>query len=282
MIKQYQEKITPSGIIAGMPDTVYHATDGFISSSGLTVFNRSPAHYKFGKPKERTRNMEIGSALHTAVLEPEIYKNKYMTLEGVTARTAAAYKQAIKHRLGEFTLTQPEGDGIITMQQSVYAHKRASEILTSAKQKELSVFVECPITEVMVRIRIDILGGGIDDGYAVDLKTTRDARDQSFSRSVFDYRYHCQAALYMDAWEWATGEKLKGFKLLAIESELPHSIKVYNIDDISLMIGRRQYQADLINYAECLNKNDWPHYDDGTQDDYIALPEWVMRAELGE
>ena len=282
IIKPYHEGIEPDGVISGMPDTVYHATDGFISSSGLSVFNRSPAHYKYGAPKEKTRNMALGSALHCALLEPDIFKRDYMKLDGVKGRQAAAWKQAIKHRDEDYTLTEPESDYIALMQESVYAHQRASVILNTAKEKELSVFTQCPTTGVNVRVRIDILGGGSESGYAFDVKTTRDARDQAFSRSINDYRYHVQAALYMDAWEWETGEKLDGFKIVCVESDMPCSVMVYELDDIAIMLGRKAYQQDLINYAECLNTGNWGHYNDGTEDGLISLPEWVLRNELGE
>ena len=282
MIKDYYDGIPHDGLIRNMPNDVYHATSGFISSSGLSLIARSPAHYKYAEPRQKTRALTLGSATHTAILEPEKFKDMYMVLNGVTTRTAAAYKQAIKHRDEELTLTQTEGDQITMMQQQVHSHPLAGKIIEQAAEFELSVFTKDPGTGVNVRIRPDIVGGGEFGGYLFDLKTTRDARDEPFSRSIYDYRYHVQAAFYMDMYEHATGEKLNGFKIVCVESAMPHSVVVYELDDISLSIGRKQYKKDLSLYAECLEKDVWSHYEGTDNDVLISLPEWVLRNELGE
>lgn len=269
-ITEYKVGMKPEGAISGMPDTIYHATDGFISKSGLDLVNRSPAHYFYREGKERTRHMVLGSATHTAILEPELFKRDYMILEGVTVRTAAAYKQAIKARDEDFTLTEAEGQKITAMQQEVYANHAVSQFIKSSEHKEISVFVKHPVYGVMVRVRFDLLA----NGFIGDLKTTNDARSDEFSKSIFNYRYDVQAAIYLDAYEWLTGEKLKGFKFLAVENATPHRARLFTLDDYSISIGRKKADQDFAVYAKCLESGIWNGYDGEDQDELISLPEW--------
>ena len=55
----------------------YHAHPA-ISKSGLDLISRSPAHYRYRAPKEPSRAMEIGTAIHTALLEPDRYAAEYV------------------------------------------------------------------------------------------------------------------------------------------------------------------------------------------------------------
>lgn len=270
------------GFISGMPDHVYHATEGFISSTSLSRFARSPGHYFYGAPIERTRNMVIGSAMHTAILEPEDFSSRYMILEGVTARTASAYKQAIKNRPEEFTLTQKEGDDILAARDSFGLNPLASDLLNTSIARELSGFFTHPVYGVKIRVRLDLLCGGAHSGYGADYKSTSDARERNFANSIQEYRYHVQAAIYMHAVEVITGEKLRGWKFPIQEKEAPNAVVVYTLDDTALEIGRKIYDHDIEQYARCLETGVFDTYPDLQGEQYITLPDWVLREHEGE
>ena len=56
----------------------YHLDTTRISKSGLDLIQKSPAHYYYrylsGQHEERSsKALEIGSAVHAAVLEPELF-----------------------------------------------------------------------------------------------------------------------------------------------------------------------------------------------------------------
>jgi predicted phage-related endonuclease len=62
------------------------------------------------------------------------------------------------------------------------------------------------------------------DDCIVDLKTTQDASIKKFSRSVVDFKYYWQAALYCAA----TGYS-KRFFVIAVENTAPFNVAVYEI-----------------------------------------------------
>lgn len=255
------------GFIEDMPNDDYHRAKG-VSKTGLDKIDRSPAHYRWPKKRSSTRNMEIGTAIHTAILEPERFAIDYKVAEA-DKRTEKAYKEIAKENGGECTLTTPESIGVIGMQKSVQANVAASHILNMPGKPELSAFVTDPETGIQIRARYDWI---TDNGIVLDVKKTQDLR--KFNRSVMDYRYHVQDAMYSHIYELLTGEKLQAFLFLAVEEDSPHSSKVFELDETAKEIGFHYYRKNLRTYAECINSGEWPHADLG--DEMLELPNWAL------
>jgi len=266
----YAGTATPGAYLLDMPNADYHGADG-VSKSGLDLVERSPAHYRYRVSKSATRGMELGTAIHTALLEPERFAVEYMLLRDVKDRRASEYKQAAKVYGSECTLTGPEADKVAGMQEAVYANPHARKLLEAEGWRELSGFVRDPETGILCRHRPDLL---TTSGTMVDLKKTQDARPDAFSRAVYNYRYHVQAAFYMDQYFWMTGERVEHFQFLAVEEELPHGVKIYTLDDDAIAIGREAYRANLRAYAECVETADWPCYD--SEPELLSLPGWAV------
>lgn len=255
------------GFIEDMPNDDYHRAKG-VSKTGLDKIDRSPAHYRWPKKRSSTRNMEIGTAIHTAILEPERFKKEYIATLAVK-RTEKAYKEVAKDNGSENTLTAPEAESVMGMQKSVQNDMAASHILDMPGKPELSAFVTDPETGIQIRARYDWI---TDNGIVLDIKKTQDLR--KFNRSVMDYRYHVQDAMYSHIYELITGEPLQGFYFLAVEEDSPHSCKVFELDDLSKEIGYHYYRKNLRTYAECINSGEWPHADLG--DELLELPNWAL------
>lgn len=257
--------------VLAMPNEAYHAYEG-ISKSGLDLVNRSPAHYAFRAPRKPTRAMEMGTAIHTAILEPERFHAEYMLLRDVHARTASEYKQAVKRHGSERTLVSTEADKVAGMQEAVYANSKASDLLRSPGWNEISAFVEDPETGVLLRCRFDKL---TIDGIGLDLKKTQDARPTEFSKSAARYRYHVQAAMYSHVFEMIAGEPLARFSIIAVEEESPHACVLFDtFDHDALTIGHREYRADLSAFVEAEKTQHWSCYEQVEQ--ILTLPNWAM------
>lgn len=255
---------------AELSNADYHAHQS-ISKSGLDLINRSPAHFAYAAKRDATRAMEIGTALHCAVLEPERFTSEYMLLRNVTDRRASEYKQAVAVWGAERVLTGTEADKVAGMQESCRNNAAARAYFEQQHRTELSVIATDPETGVIVRCRFDLL---TDSGRALDLKKTQDVRADAFARSVANYRYHVQLAFYSDVWLWATGEPLQAFDFLACEEQMPHASRIFTLDDDAIELGRAQYRDDLNLYAKCLDSNDWPGID--CEPETISLPAWMF------
>lgn len=257
--------------VTEMPNAAYHAYEG-ISKSGLDVINRSPAHFRYGARREPSRAMVIGTAIHAALLEPETFHNMYVLLRDVKDRRQSEYKAAVKVHGEELVLVSSEADNVAGMQESVRAQPEACKALdTLTGFTELSAFIEDPDTGILLRCRYD----GINTFHeALDLKKTRDASPGEFGKSVHNYRYHVQAAMYSHIYKLITGLEMEAFKFLAVEELPPHCAMVYELDEESLQIGHLEYRRNLNTYAECIESGEWPGYDNPVQT--IGLPSWAI------
>jgi exodeoxyribonuclease VIII len=258
-------------IIENMPAAEYHAHRA-ISKSGLDLIARSPAHFRYARQREETRAMLVGSATHAAILQPELYRATYHAIRDAKDRRCKEWNAGVKAApvSEDFILTGPEVTGVETMADAVRSNPHMAKFLDAPGRAELSVFGKDPVTGLQVRIRIDWL---TDKLVAMDLKTTRDLRNDQFVRSVFDYRYHVQAAFYRDVFKWATGEDLRDFVFGVIESDVPHVSVPVRLPADLLKCGEIEYRRDLNRYADCLETDSWP----GPQPEpfVLQLPTWA-------
>jgi len=252
-------------IVLDMPLEDYH-NHASISNSGLNLIARSPAHYAFRTQWASTRAQEIGSAFHTALLEPERYQKEYFTAS-CNDRRVVAYKDAAKQYGGDKTLTENEGASVAVMVESIRSNAAAHALLSSEGYAEVSFFAQDPETGVIMRCRFDWL---TFDGRAMDLKKTQDCREFAFSKSLYNYRYHVQAAMYSHIYEIATGEPLQSFRLLAVEEQPPCANILYHIDPFAMSFGFNQYREALLAYAKAQESGLWETY---TGEGVVTLPE---------
>jgi exodeoxyribonuclease VIII len=106
----------------------------------------------------------------------------------------------------------------------------------------------------------------------VDLKTTKSASKRGFAKSVAEYRYHVQAAIYTDLLE-ANGLFVPEFIFIAVEKTYPYAVGIYKLDQDALDLGRSLYQRDLALYKHCVEMDDWPAYPEEVVT--LSLPAWA-------
>lgn len=266
------------GAVTGMTNEEYHAHHA-ASKSALDLVAISPAHYAHGEKRKQTQAMKLGSAIHCAILEPELFASEYVMLRDITDRRSSEYKQAIKVHDPERVLIQSDSDRIVGISAAVEANKwfgRLKRVGSPGVYSELSVFAVDPETGTHVKCRFDYLD--IVRAIAVDLKKTRDARPDKFSRSVMEYAYHVQHAFYTDVLMWADGPVLNEFVFVAVEETAPHTVKPYRLDLESVRKGRSDYRAALNTFAACTESGEWPGID-GSEPELIGLPVWAFDEE---
>jgi exodeoxyribonuclease VIII len=106
----------------------------------------------------------------------------------------------------------------------------------------------------------------------VDAKTTLDASPEAFAKSVYNYRYHVQDALYRAGFA-ANGERIDHFALLAVEKEPPYAVAVYTLDAEAVSKGHFAARSNIEVLADCVTRNEFPGYGNGVQE--LSLPRWA-------
>lgn len=264
-------EITQNCFVSGMPIDAYHAWPDSVSNSGLNQVSRSLAHYKHRAAWKQTRAMEIGTAFHTALLEPERFKSEYIIVDDINDRRKSEYKEAAKHYGNAQTLTDSEGRSVLTMMRAVMDNSDAMEIMDQEGWSELSAFALDPETGILMRARFDWI---TSNGRALDIKKTQDARERAFQKSCTNYRYYSQAAMYSHVYELITGQPLEKFEFLAIEEQPPCANMVWELDELAKQYGWDEYRAALLKYAEAVERDQWPAYPETRG--LIGLPEYLL------
>lgn len=262
-----------SRIIYDMSNADYHAHSA-ISKSGLDKIAISPAHYlayKQGETK-RTAALDFGGALHDFILLPETFAQNHIVLpEDFNARLKASQEQLKEWEdCGKNIVKYSDFEKIQAMAQSVKAHPSANGLLQNGRA-EVSIFWQDEETGEACRCRPDYWN---QHNIIVDLKTTQDASPQGFAKSIANYRYHVQAAFYMQGVYAVTGKYPKGFVFIAIEKEPPYAVGVYALDENALALGRELFQRDLRTLHEAKQSQQWQAYNPKIET--LSLPAWAF------
>jgi exodeoxyribonuclease VIII len=237
--------------------------------------HRSIAHYLEGQvnPRESTPAMIMGSAIHQAILEPDDFPLKFTVLSDGDGRSAAIKAEKARAEAGGLIcLTYDQGQAIEGIQAAFKAHATAPSIVEEG-QPEVSIFWEDPDTGLLLKCRPDWLRS---DGDVMDLKTTTDARWRSFEKTIYDFRYHVQAAMIEDGLR-ANGLPFENFLLVALEKEAPFCLSVYRLTQEAIALGRKAYKSDLGKLAGYLREGGWPGYPYEVIP--IGLPAWAAKYE---
>lgn len=243
-----------------MNNSEYHADRTAISKSGLDLINKSPAHYKYwlDHARDETAAMQKGTLVHTLALEPETVRDAYAVMPAdIKQRRGKAYDEFAADAGSRIILTLSQMDEAKRIVDAVERNPVARKIIAEAQGIEESVFAEDFGTGIKCKCRPDIRYGNT----LYDLKTTRNANGRSFGYSVRSYRYHVQAAFYLDVCQWA-GVDVNQFGFIAVDSDaMPYQCTVFHrLEDKALEMGREEYRQNLDTFAECIKSGEWPGY----------------------
>lgn len=271
-----QDKFELNKLIPNIPFSVYAKSDG-MNSSGIKDILRSPAHFyqrKFEHVQTKeTEALQFGKLLHYAVLEPELFKKHYIVQPKMDKRTAAGKSEyeLFKAKLLPDAIVVPEEmvHGIKTMTDKILNHKIASKLMERGV-RETTLFWEDRETKELCKMRPDFISA---KGYIVDLKTSKDARLESFQRDIMKYLYHIQAAHYCEGARVAGVCRPDAFIFLVIEKDPPYEIAIYPAGASVLGVGDQWRSKAMGIYSRCKKRNVWPGYNHEART--IELPRWA-------
>lgn len=194
-------KPTESLIVRRLENSTYHAANGY-SSTQIRLVQRSgigALDWYRNAPSQNKKSsaLLIGDAVHTAILEPEIFSLKYISAPELDLRTKDG-KQALEEfeaqavSNNQIVLNKDDFEQIELMRDSALAYSLVAELLENG-EPELSIFYR---TEkgTLLKIRPDWLGLYSGVPFMLDVKTTDDVFD--FGKSVDKFGYHLQSAFY--------------------------------------------------------------------------------------
>ncbi len=267
------------GAFDGMPNEKYHAAPGVSKSHLDVIAGRSPRHYwqryinPEREPEEPTPALLIGTAVHSAILEPDDFLSRYVESPRFDRRTNAGRAAAAEFEAdnaGKQVLGADTMALCIAMRDAVHSHPVAAPLLRNGVA-ERSFVAPDPDTGEIIKCRTDWYAP--DRGFILDLKTCEDASPVAFGKSCANYRYTLQPAWYQDVIEAATGEAPPYWAFLAIEKSPPYAIGIYTPTAPQVAHGREVARRDFERIVKHRRANWWPDYGEIVLP--LDLPPWM-------
>jgi len=208
-----------------------------------------------GKAKEKTTSLSIGTAVHIHILEPhKKHLIKNLSDFGHDDRKKwQAIKKLEAENPGALFFSAKESEAIQKMVTSVKLHEKALRLYASGTWNEVSMFWRDPVHGYDCKGRADTIN--FEEGYVVDLKTTKDAK--GFMRECVDFGYHIQAAFYLRGIKAITGKDFKWY-WVAVDTNSPHFCYVYEASATTLEVGEIQVDEYMDRLAVCAEQDVWP------------------------
>jgi hypothetical protein len=267
-------RVFAPGIYTDIPEDVYHASEG-VSNSLLSKMHRSPAHALVAMTEPDsgdTKARVFGRLYHQAALEPAKLKSwaikpadmSFATKEGKAWREANAGREIVPHE---------DYEAIQRMVDKLHSHKQASLLLRLKSRKEVSVYAKDDETGLTLRSRFDLMP---EEPVLFDLKSIQDARPHSWMRDCAKFRYHVQAAFYVDM-KSRVGLASQDFVFIAQEKDAPFNVMTYQVSGLTMTKGRSEYRRLLNQFAECKKTGEWPGYSDKMEP--FDIPLWALADE---
>ena len=231
-----------------------------VSKSLLWDFDASPYKWKHSTGKEATRAMDLGTLIHSAILEPLV------SLDDIAAvspypdfRTKAAQEwKADQREMGKMIATSEDilaASGCEQVFSEDYAQR-----FSGAYKSEVAIFAIIGATEI--KGMIDLVPDNLD--LLVDLKTTAKIGSlRNITNTIIDRGYHWQAALYLDLWNAATRENRTRFVICFIEVTAPHESAWVEVSPALIEAGRIGYMNAVAKWQACCATDYWPRQHEG-------------------
>lgn len=284
-------KITKAGVY-DIPIEQYHSDccDGpSVSASGLsTIINECPAIFwestylnPNAVPDRSTHAFDVGRAAHSLVLgEPEFAKYFAISpFDDFRTKEARAWRDAE-------TRTVLKAKDFEAISDMAAAQKRSPQVANAFRdgRPEMSLIWRDEETGVWVKSRPDWLPNEPTREFAIDYKSCRSIKPRVLGAAVFDYGYHCQAAMIVDAIEIVLGVKPLGVAHVVQEKDRPYLAELRMFSPEQLDFGRLEYRRALRIFAECWERHlagkperiAWPGYT--ANPDYFLTPYHISKA----
>lgn len=229
----------------------YHAHPA-IGKSTLDLIARDPALVLWAKKaisRSPSQALLFGDAFHAMLLEPMRFLSSFSIEPQLDRRTKAGKEAAeafCAESAGRQIISHDDYEVMRLMHESVMAHPIAQRLIEEQGEIEQSHFWIDSDTRLECKCRPD--KAIKQRGILIDIKTTPSV--SKFMYSVEDYRYHVQAAWYLDGVRNTFDVDRMVFIVVGKNQELGrYPVHVCTLPEEVVMYGRQEARRNLKDYA---------------------------------
>jgi len=284
-------------IIKDMPEVEYHARPE-VSKHDLDMIRRAPLYYRYKKdnPEPPDEEMNFGSLVHLAILQPHLLESSVAFLPDdapnrVSDRNRNAKKPSDatiaaciwwdewnEANAGKQIMKPEAFEKVLGIQKSIMSNPATAVYFKGEQLREASLFWERAVKwkdatgsrrtgVVKCRARLD----NLKFCEIADIKTCGDASRSGFVKDIAKRRYAHQGEHYIDGAK-ACGYNIQSFVMIAVETSPPYLCAAHALGESSIEIARAENLRDLGIYAKCQDSGVWPNMKNFNQP--IECPIW--------
>ena len=254
---------TLSGFVK-MTDEEYRKVDAINASGLITLLKKTPFHYAYEKafPKKETDSTRFGTFVHRVVLENEIHKFSPIPKCDRRTKEGKAIYESFDQECTAKGLTAVDAEDFESLFQ-INKETKDNKIFKSLcdhpeSMKEVAVFATNK-DGFLMKGKIDLVVKNKDEVILCDLKTSDSISEIDFSRSIYNYGYNIQMAMY-DMLLDMNGVKPHRHLIFAVENKQPHCFRVFELERSAIEAGAVQLKQAIQTYIECKKSGTWPAY----------------------
>lgn len=218
-------------------NTDYHSSNA-ISASGLkTIADKSVYDY-LHKENIETDAMRRGTAIHEAILEPDLFQKNYYKMPKIDGRTKAGKEEKAKHidlANGKIVLDEVDYNTILKIAERVATHKLASNY-THGIVEQSHYF---DYKGISCRCRPDCFDP--IEGWISDVKSIREITSDSIKKDIKYRFYDLQAYAYCT---WLNVNP-KRFRFIFVETKKPFKVELVGLSDEQIKRGKYYFEDSL-------------------------------------
>lgn len=220
-----------------MPNNDYRSANG-VNWSTLKHILTSPRQYLYAlnNPVQPTPAMAFGTAVHTAILEPDVFAEKlcevpdeYVTATGALSTSKSAREWRAQQADDAILLTTQQLCAIAEMRVNVGLHRDATEALELATTREQGLYWTDEETGIDCKCCPDAFNGF----RVLDVKTWSPRgkfSPDAFMREAVNRGYLGQLGFYARGILAATGKKVEAMQFLVLQATAPFDVMLLELD----------------------------------------------------
>lgn len=275
-----------------MPDSQYRSIDA-LHSTELGYFAISPRKcqlYREGK-EEPTPAMLWGTTIHSAILEPEKFMERYVTepatlpdgrkagsvptgarKEDYINRNTNEWKAFVSEwaqkNTGKIQLDADEFTQLRNIMAAVHSHPIANALIKTHQKEMVALWVD-EETGLKCKGKADLIGE-----FLIDFKTTTCETPKEFERECYSRSYHSQMAFYDKGFR-LNGCDFKKHFIIGLEKRKKGECSCL-VMEMSPELIERGYETNkrlMGQYLECKKNDKWPGFE-GVYS--LQIPAWAV------
>jgi len=229
--------------------------DSWLSKSRLCELRGSSLYKWRYYPREMKPSaaMAWGSLIDCFITTPEEVDSTVVYNPFPDFRTKAA--QELRDNAladGKIVVSAKEKEQVEIAVEKVLKHPIAGEVVRNSRKQ---VFLLNKIKTVQFKSLVDL--APVNEPCLYDFKTTANLSQKGIAKSIDDFQYHVQAALYLKMWNLChPDDQRQRFRFIWQSSEAPYEIAITELPAFDIEAGE-QWAADQIDRLLLATKRNW-------------------------